>query len=80
MSQTFRKTCKCLNYVENLLISVSAVTGFVVISTFLSLVPVPICITSSAIWFKICVITARIKKYKSIIRRKHAKIVLLGNN
>ena len=66
MSQTFQKTCKCLNYVENLLISVSAVTGFVVISTFLSLVPVPICITSSAIWFKICVITAELKSISQL--------------
>ena len=29
MSERYKKTCKCLNYVENLLILVSIVTGCV---------------------------------------------------
>ena len=29
MSEKYKKTCKCLNYVENLLILVSTVTGCV---------------------------------------------------
>ena len=44
------------------------------------LVSIPIGITSSAIGLKICVITAGIKKYKSIImerKKKHDKIALL---
>ena len=46
--------------------------------TFVSLVGISIEITSSAIGLKICVITAAIKKYKSIIKKKkkkHGKIV-----
>ena len=47
---------------------------------FGSLVDIPIGITSSAIGLRNCTITALIKKYKSIIKkkkRKHDKIVLL---
>ena len=49
-------------------------------SAFASLVRIPIGIASFTIGLKICVITAGIKKYKSIIkkkRKKHDKIVLL---
>ena len=55
-------------------------TGCVSISAFASLVGIPIGITSSAIGLKICAITAGIKKYKSIIKKKkkkHDQIVLL---
>ena len=44
---------------------------------------IPAGITSSAVGIKICVITARIKKYKSIIKKtkkKHDKIVVLGKD
>ena len=40
------------------------------ISAFASLVPTPTEIKRSAIEFKICVITAGIKKYKLIIKKK----------
>ena len=53
------------------------------ISVFVSLVGIPIGITSSAIGFKICVITAAIKIYKSIInkkKKKDDKIVLLSKS
>ena len=49
-------------------------------STLASLVDIPIQITSSAIWLKICPITAGIKIYKWIIQKKekkHSRIVLL---
>ena len=65
---------------EHLLILTSAVTGCVSISVFSSLVGLPIGTASSAVALKICAITAGIKKYKSIIkkkRKKHDKIVLL---
>ena len=65
---------------EHLLILTSAVTGCVSISAFSSLVGLPIGTASSAVALKICTITAGIKKYKSIIkkkRKKHDKIVLL---
>ena len=70
-----------LNYIEHLLILASAVTGYIYIFEFSSLVSIPICITRSITGFKICAITARIKKYKSIIRKKkknHDEIALLG--
>ena len=50
---------------------------------FVSLVDIPAGITSSALGLKICVITAGIKKYKSIIKKKkkkHDKIVLLAKS
>ena len=53
------------------------------ISAFASLVPIPIGIKRSAIELKICVITAGIKKYKSIIkkkRKKHDEIVFLAKS
>ena len=62
-----------LNYVENLLILASAIVGSVSISVFASLVCVPVCITSSVVGTNICGITAGIKKYKSIIKKKKDK-------
>ena len=61
---------RVLNYIEQLLISMSTVTGCVSISAFASLVGIPIVITSSAIILKICAITAGIKKYKLIVKKK----------
>ena len=81
MSEKSKKTCKYLNYVEQLLILVSAVTGCVSVSAFASLVFVSVGITSSAVVIKISAVTAGIKKYKSIIKKKknkHDKLVLLG--
>ena len=52
-----------MNYIENLLILLSTVSGCVSVSAFAALVGIPIEITSSAIGLKICVITAAIKKY-----------------
>ena len=63
-----------------MVILVSKITGSVSISEFALLVCVPIDIPSSAEGIKICAITAGIKKYKSIIKKKkkkHDKIVLL---
>ena len=64
-----------------MLILVSTVTGCVSTSAFASLVCVPVGITSSAVGIKSCAITAGIKKYKSIIKKKrknHDEIALLG--
>ena len=61
----------------------STLTGCVSISDYASLVGIPIWITSSTIELKNCVITAGIKKYKSIIKKKemkHHKIVLLAKS
>ena len=60
------------NNIEHFLISGSTITGCISISTFSSLVGIPIRITRSAIELMICGITAGIKKYKSIIEEKKA--------
>ena len=68
------------NYIEHFLILASTVTGCISISTFVSLTGIPIGITISAIRLKICAITAVIRKYKSIVKKRkkiHDKIVLL---
>ena len=65
-----KKVSTILNYAVNFLILVSAITGFVPISAFASLVGIPIGITSSAVGLNIFAITAGIKKYKSIIKKK----------
>ena len=68
-----------LNYFEHFLVFVSAVSGCVSISAFASLVGVPKAIfVSSTVGLKIYVIAARIKKYKSITKKNHDKIVSLA--
>ena len=47
-------------------------SGCVSISAFASFVSIPAGITSSAVGLKICVITAGVKNYKSIIMKKKA--------
>ena len=59
-----------MNYIEHSLILISTVTGCVSIFDFASLVGIPMGITSTAVELKICVITAGIKKYESIIKKK----------
>ena len=68
---------------EHLLILVLTITSCVSVSTFVSLVCVPVGITTSVVGIKICVINARIKNYKSTTKKKkkkHDKIVLLGKD
>ena len=80
MSEKHKKVCRSLNYFENFLVSVSAVSDCVSISAFTSLVGVFVGIANFAVGLKICVITAGIKKYKSIIknkRKKNNKLVFL---
>ena len=64
MSEKCKRTCEYLNYVQHLFILVSTVTGYTSISAFVSLVAIPVGITSSAVGIKICAITAEIKKEK----------------
>ena len=82
-SKNHKKVCTTLSYIEYFLILASTITGCVSIYTFASLVGIPIGITSSAIGLKNYAITAAIKKYKSMIKKKknkHDKIVLLGKS
>ena len=62
MSEKYKKTCMYLNYVENLLILASAITVYISISAFASLVCVSVGITTSAVGINTCAITAGIKK------------------
>ena len=80
MSKKHKQGSMTQIYIKHYLILPSAVTGFVSISAFASSVGTPIGITSSAIGLKICAITAGIKNYNSIIKKKkskHDKTVLL---
>ena len=72
-SKKHKKIYRVLNYTEHLLILISTVTGCTSISAFVSLVGILVGITRSAIGLKICVITAGIKKYKSITKKKKKK-------
>ena len=77
------KVWTTLNFIEHIFILASAITGCLSISAFTSIVGIPLEITSSAIGSKICAITAGIKEYKSIIKKKkkkHNKIVLLAKS
>ena len=62
-----------LNYTHLFLILASVNTGRVSISAFSSLLGIPIAITSSAIGLKVYAITAGIKKYKPIVKKKKKK-------
>ena len=83
LSKKHENVFRVFNYTDQSLIVISTITGCVSISAFASLVGIPIGIASSTIGLKICVITAGIKKYKSIIKKKkkkHDKIVLLAKS
>ena len=79
-SRKHRKVDRTLNYIEQSFILVSTITECTSISSFPSLLGIPIGITSSEIGLRICAIAAGIKKYKSTImkkKKKHDLIVLL---
>ena len=56
-----------MNYMDHWLTEISTITGCVSISAFASLAGTPTGITSYTTGSNICLLTARIKKYKSII-------------
>ena len=75
-----KKIFTALNYIEHLFVLVSAVIRYISISAFASLLDILLRITSAAKWWRKCAITAGIKKYKSIIkkkRKKHNQVVFL---
>ena len=55
-----------LNYIELFFILASTITGCNSISIMSSLLGIPIGITNSAIWLKICAIAAGLKSKKSL--------------
>ena len=74
MSKKYKKVCTTVNYIEHFLILASTITGYISISTFVSLVGILLGITSSAVGLKICKITSGLKKsimqYNLIIKKK----------
>ena len=74
MSKNHKKVCMALNYTEQSLLSVSTITGSVLISAFDSLVGISIGIARSTVGLEIFVITAGIKKYKLIIKKEKGMI------
>ena len=84
MNIKYEKVCTTLNYIENVLILASAITGCISASAFASfLLLTSIGITSSVIKLKTGAIAAKIKKYKLTIKKrkqKHEKIVLLAKS
>ena len=82
MSEMYKKSCKYLNYVENLLILSLTITGCVWMSIFASLVHSNV-VTISSVGIIIFAIIAGIKKYKTMTKKKkkkHDKIKLLGKD
>ena len=67
MNKKHKKTCKYLNYLKNLFILASTITGCLPTTEFASLACVLVGITSSAEGIKFF---DRTKKYKSVIKKK----------
>ena len=81
MRNKYRKVCTALSYIELFLNLAFKVTGHTSISAFTYLVHIPMRNMSSTIGLNICAITARIKKYKSIYKKKkkrHDEITLFA--
>ena len=77
MIKKHRKFCRVFSYIDHSLIVISTITGCVFISAFASLVSIPVGFESSTIGLKNCLITAGIKKYKSIIQIKKKKHLIV---
>ena len=65
MSKKHKKVCRVLHYTDHSVILISTITGcvYILASAFLGF-------SGSLTGLKTCVITAGIKKYKSIIKKK----------
>ena len=74
MSQKHEIFCTIINYIENFFISISAITGWILISAFAFLLDILIGITSSARGLKTCRIATGITKYKPIISKKEKQV------
>ena len=72
-SNNNKKVCTTLNYTERILDLVFAVTACNSISALASLITIFKGIMSSTVGLNICAIIARIKKHKSIIKKKKRK-------
>ena len=81
MSKKHREVCTNWKYIEHFLVLASAVTGYISISAFASVLGIPIGITSSSIELSIFTIPAGVKMYQQIIKKKkkkHGKMILIA--
>ena len=81
MSKKYRKVCTTLNYIQQFLILAFTINECISIKYFL--LSIPIGTASSRIVSKYLAITAWVKKYKSIIKKKkkkHIKVALLAKS
>ena len=76
MSEKHQKECRDLNYSQFILIFISAASGCASISAFAVLVGDSVDITSSSTGKKICAITAAVKRFKSIIKKKEESTII----
>ena len=67
ISGKHKRVFRPLNYTKHFIVFISAVSGYVSISAFASLVSVPVGIASSAVGIKICAITHSHEKRKDIL-------------
>ena len=72
--------CRVLNYLDHFLVFVCVIMSYVSTSVFASLVGVPVDIATFAAGLKICPLTAGIKKYKSIIKKKALSYSAISKN
>ena len=70
ISKKHKKIFNILNYIEHLLILSCSFTGYVPMSAFVSLVGIPLDVSSSVITIRTSIVTAGIKNYKSMIQKK----------
>ena len=75
MSKKHKKIITTTNYLENLVILTSTVTGFVYVLAFAALAGVLVGIASSPVGIKICAITAWIKNISQYLRKR--KIIMI---
>ena len=75
ISEKYKETWECLNYVEHMIIPASTIAGSISVSAFASLVSVPIGVTSSTVGLSVCTITAGIKKCKWIIKKRRKSLI-----
>ena len=74
MSKKPKKVCTNLSLIGQFLILASTITRYVSVFHFASSVGIPIGMTGFTVGLKIFAITAVIKKYKSIIKKKRRSI------
>ena len=78
MSVKHKRNYKNLNYFGHFPLFISSVSGCVWISTFVSLVDIPIGIKISTVGLKICAITSVIKSICQLSRNRRKSIIKEG--